>query len=330
VEAYLKAPPPDGFLTFGTGIPSSIDRTAGYVAVQQRDGSFVYVPRTFMGAAMTPFGNRALVDPMFMSTYGVDAEHVVDERLRTARDYYEEIIEAKTAGAEVAGSAAPGLDAYRVEHKLANVAYAMKSQLGNMDTITEQGSLYSNRAIGTRQTMPLVVTRGYSENRETLEAIAQELDEDPAASALARAQAYIDLGDWNIAYDYSSRARDAYRQAWDLLIAAGTDAAAIADLFQPAPIVPAPRFAIHRYSREIYGFGPGDDLAFRGHMDLSLDISRNGDVSGIDIESATPGTLQVIRTELLDFLRGQKMRPAIADGETVRREDVKLRYYYSY
>ena len=70
--------------------------------------------------------------------------------------------------------------------------------------------------------------------------------------------------------------------------------------------------------------------ADRGGTALINWCAYYGDVSGIDIDAATPGTLQVVRTELLDYLRGQKVRPAVIDGETVKREDVKLRYYYSY
>jgi hypothetical protein len=95
-------------------------------------------------------------------------------------------------------------------------------------------------------------------------------------------------------------------------------------------LVPAPAFATHRYSREIYGIDPNASIDYKGHMDLTLDVNRYGDVSGIKIDAAVPEVSQVLRSELLDYLREQKMRPAVVDGDTAKRDNVRLRYYYSY
>ena len=305
-----------------------------YVAVQRRDGSYAYVPRSLMLGAMNPINGASVLDPMFISTYGVEAERIVDERLRTARDYYEDIIEAKSAETATGGTgttdSATATEAHRVEHKLANVAYAVKEQLEGMQTIRDPGSLYFNRVAQPRTT-PNVVTRGYSNNRDALEAIAQKLEMDPAVSVVEKAQAWIRLGDWHVGFDYASRSNAAYGKAWELLSAAGFDAAAMDAVFMPEPLIPAPAFVIHEYSRELYGIGPDEPLAYRGHMDLTLDVSRYGDVSGMRIDAVDPETTsQTLRSELLDYLRGQKMRPGVANGETVKRENVKLRYYYSY
>jgi hypothetical protein len=111
---------------------------------------------------------------------------------------------------------------------------------------------------------------------------------------------------------------------------AGTDQAAIDAIFMPKLLVPAPGFAIHDYSRELHGIAPDAELVYKGYMDLTLDVSRYGDVRGINIDAVTPGTTQELRDRLLDFLRSQKVRPAFENGESVKRENVKLRYNYSY
>lgn len=332
VTSYLKESARDGagfrFET-GDGVRNNID----YVAVQDpRDGTFVYVPRAQLLSEMNPFAGRTSFDPTFMQTYGVDAERIIDDRLRTARKYYEDIVDV-TAPDEDSAEAAPASeadpeDAYRVERKLANVAYAIKDQFAGIDTVEALGSLYTRSPQNFRA--PQAVTRGYQRNRDMLEASAQKLEQDPAATALQKAQAWIDYGDWHVAYDYAQRAGDAYHKAWELLRASGMDEAAIERVFMPDLLVPAPAFATHRYSREMYGIDPAARLDYKGHMDLTLNVNRYGDVSGIRILSAVPEVSQAMRSELLDYLRSQKMRPALVDGEVVKRDGVMLRYYYSY
>jgi tetratricopeptide (TPR) repeat protein len=336
VESYLKDNAQQGgSITFETG--SGTGSRADYVAVQNpRDGSFSYVARAQMLSAMSPLGRAALFDPTFIQSHGVDAERVIDERLRTARTYYEDIVEAAAPDEENAEAAAspdsvanPD-DTRRVERKLANVAYAIKNQFDNIDKVQDEGSLYFNNRFSQNYTAPQAVTRGYQRNRDALEASAQKLEQDPSASALEKAQAWIDVGDWNTGFDYAQRGSEAYKKAWDLLRGAGMDDAAIERVFMPEPLVPAPAFAIHPYSREIFGIDPNASIDYKGHMDLTLDVNRYGDVAGIKIDSAVPEASQVLRSELIDYLRSQKVRPAFVNGEPVKRENVKLRYYYSY
>lgn len=326
VESYLKdSTARGGTVSFDTGGGLTSN---DYVAVQNpRDGSFVYVPRSQMLGAMNPLAGRPWFDPNELQMHGVDAERVIDERLNTARDYYETIV---VPGEEEETADLNPADERRLERKLANVAYAIKSQIASIETVDDPTSLFANGRNAQNYRAPLVVTRGYQDNRDMLEATAQEIEQDPAASAVDKAQAWIDVGDWNVGFDYAQRGQDAYQKAWELLSAAGMDAAAIQAVFMPELLVPAPAFATHPYSREIHGIDAGTSIDYKGHMDLTLNVSRYGDVSGIRIDAAVPEASQVLRSELIDYLRGQKVRPAVVDGETVRREDVKLRYYYSY
>jgi hypothetical protein len=201
--------------------------------------------------------------------------------------------------------------------------------MDDMDVVEEIGSLNYNRVLPARTT-PMVVSRGYVSNREMLEAHAMELEQDPAATAQEKAQAWIDLGDWHVGFDYASRSDDAYRKAWEILQGAGLGETEIADIFMPTLLVPAPGFVMHDYSRELHGIPLDAELPYKGYMDLSLTLSRQGDVRSIDIEAANPDAPQVLRNTLLDYLREQKMRPAIVNGEAVERKNIKLRYYYTY
>ncbi|MGV3591815.1 MAG: hypothetical protein ACO1PZ_08995 [Gammaproteobacteria bacterium] len=338
----LEGPRYDSLPTFNSAATLSTARM-DYVAVQNRDGSFSYVPRSQMMGAISPL-RSSILDPSFIAAYGVDAERVIDERLRTARDYYEQIVDAQDAD-EDGGESTPAdtavddgtnndgaadlADEIRVQHKLANVALAVKRQIDGMDAVMSEGSLYYNRALQPRMA-PQAVTRGYISNREALVALAEQLEQDPAATALDRAQAWISVGDWHVGFDNASRGDDAYRKAWEILNADGMSPEAIAEVFQPEPLVVAPAFAMQPYSREMYGIPEDAELAWKGYMDLTLDVNRYGDVNGAEIDAASADTPQSLRSELLRYLRNAKVRPAIADGEMVKREEVKLRYYYTY
>ncbi|MEY4641148.1 MAG: hypothetical protein RLZZ227_1142 [Pseudomonadota bacterium] len=294
-------------------------RRMEYVAVQTQNGSYVYIPRSQL------FLTSATDLALGTSPYSMAPETVIDQRLLMARDYYEELAETD-AGAEAEGT----LDSNaRIQRKLASVAYAVKQQMEEMDVVEDFGSLNYNRVMPVRS-MPMVVSRGYISNRDLLEARATELEQDPTVTAQEKAQAWIDLGDWHVGFDYASRSEDAYRKAWTLLSTAGLSESEIAAIFMPALLVPAPGFVIHDYSRALHGIPPDAELPYKGHMDLSLTLSSQGDVRNIDIEAASPNTPQVLRSTLLDYLREQKMRPAIVNGEAVERDNMKLRYYYTY
>src|SRR5690606_12528296 len=131
-------------------------------------------------------------------------------------------------------------------------------------------------------------------------------------------------------YEYNQRPAQAYARAWQILDEAGLDQNQIDAVFSPAPLVPVPGFVIHPFSRELYGIAPDAQLDYRGYMDLSLEVDRFGSIRGPRIDAASPEAPQSLRSALLDFLRDGRFRPAIRDGETVSRDDLKVRYYYSY
>lgn len=324
VEAYLK----EGIKQPGTSISINDSRPnrTEYVAIQNRDGTYNYVPRDRMLNVLNPNGAATnATDYMLRSSmYAVSPELVIDERLRRARDLYEELLEAGDPEA-----ASIDTDAFRVAHKLANIAYAAKKQIDGLEAITDEGSLHYNRLLQP-QIAPQVVTRGYRESRETLEDIAEKLEQDPDATLMQKAMAYIHLADWHVGFDSGQQGQEAYRKAWELLRDAGMDETAITAVFMPRPLIPAPVFAIHEYSRALYGIDPDAPLEYRGFIDLTLNINRYGDVRGINIDATSPDTPEILRRTLLDFLRGQKMRPAVVNGATVAREDLSLRYYYTY
>lgn len=325
VEAYLKEGRDGGFsINMSMEPGGSFGRGTDYVAIQNpRTGAFNYVPRNQLPYVLNPNGiatNATLTDLYLNSSaYAVSPELIIDERLRRARDLYEEII-------EVRGDANLNAD-HTAEHKLANIAYIVKRQMDEIESASNVNSLGYNSVMQPRTTSQ-VVTRGYARNRETLEEIATRLEQ--TATPVEAARAWIDVGDWHISFDRSSRGQDAYLKAWQLLQNAGLDAARIDAVFAPLPLVPVPAFAIHPYSRRLFGIPADAELAYRGYIDTTLNVDRHGNVRGVKITNVSRDTSQRLRSGLLDFLRETRVRPAVIAGKTVEQSGLNVRYYYTY
>jgi tetratricopeptide (TPR) repeat protein len=306
------------------GMENSASSMNDYVPIQNTvTGGFTYVPRSQLPFVLGPGGASSSRDLYIQSSqYAVPPEQMIDERLRIAEDLYEEILETRaTQGLGSANST--------IQHKLANISFAVKRQMDVLESQSSSDALNFNRLV-ERSQPNIMVTRGYTRNVKALETIAQDLENSPDASPVERAAAFINLGDWNVSYDRAQRSETAYVKAWQILRDANFTDEAITGLFQPQPPVPVPAYVIHEFSKAFYGYPADEALVYKGHIDTTLDIDRFGRVSNVRIDSTSPDTPRRVRDTLLTYLRGKKMRPTMEDGELVKLTDVKTRYYYSY
>jgi hypothetical protein len=173
-----------------------------------------------------------------------------------------------------------------------------------------------------------LVTQGYTRNRETLEALAARLEQDPASNPVAVGKAYIDVGDWHLAYDRGERGRDAYRKAIETMQKGNVDAATIASIFNPGPLVPVPGFALHPYSRGFFGLSGAEAQEPAGYFDVELSLTENGRVRDLRIVGAAPEAPQRLRRLLLEYLRNHAMRPQLVDGTLAREAPLSVRVHY--
>lgn len=290
-----------------------------YVAVQNpNNGNIVYVPRNQMGNLM----NSASVTDLYMrsSTFAVPPEMLVDERLRRARDLYEELLESPDENYH-------NNRGVQLEHKLANIAYATKKQLDAMRSSVEENSLDFNRISAPEPVIPLI-SAGYSKNRESLEAIITRLEAEPDSNPVEIARAWINVGDWNLSYERLQRGRDAYDKALAVLTTAGVPAERIDAIFNPSPLIPVPGFALHPYSRSFFGIAADAPLDYTGYIDLTLTLNSNGIIKSPRIIGTSADTGQHLRSLLLDYLREQRMRPLVQDGTMVKESELTLRVHY--
>lgn len=323
VNSYLREGRSSNFaINMNMGPAASFSRDNDYVAIQNpRTGGFNYVPRNQLPFVLNPYGMSANELYRSSSAYAVPPELLVDERLRRARDLYEEIIEARSNNDVNAE--------FSAEQKLANIAFLVKRRMDALESANSVGSLGYNSIMQPRMSSPLV-SRGYAENRETLEGIATQLEQDTARAPVEAARAWIDAGDWHMGFDRFSRGAQAYRKAWQLLQDANTAPATIEAVFAPRPLIAVPELAIHPYSRRLHGIPAEAELVYQGYIDTTLNVDRNGTVRGVKIVNVSEEVSQRMRSDLLDFLRETRVRPAVIAGETVEQSGLNVRFYYSY
>jgi len=330
VSSYLKDGPTSQFANPAT-FSSSITNTnsSNYVAVQNPiTGVVMMVPRNNMNNFLNPNGantNAAITDLSLRSSpFAVNADTMIDERLKRAEKMYEELLEDDTAQHDLQRQLA-------LQYKLANIAFAKKLFMDDLTRSTQPGSMNYNRVMAPKPTSALV-SRAYIDNKEALESLIMKLEEEPGVDPRVIANAYLNLGDWHLGFDRLRRASDAYKAAWELIqpVSSGSETMPVNPLLNPRIIQPVPAFAIHPYSRAFMGIPNDEQLDYRGYIDISLTLDKNGAVKRENIRATSPGTSQTLRSALLDYLRDNRMRPIIRNGETVTVEDLNLRFYYSY
>jgi hypothetical protein len=307
------------------GAMNSASSAYDYVPIQNTvTGSYTYIRREHLPNVLNPGIGTGRMNDLYMQSapYAVSPEQMVDERLRRAEDLYEEILETKSEPDSAPATA-------EVQHKLANIAYAVKRQMDVLESQMLKSTFGFNRTIDQAQPN-IVVSRGYNKNLKALETIAQELENSADADPLDKASAYINLGDWNISYDRASRGEEAYAKAWQILRDANFTDERIRSVMLPLPLVPVPAYAVHEFSRQFYNLPAEQSLEYKGYIDTTVDLDRFGRVGNIRIDAESTDTPRRVRDTLFTYLREKKMRPAIENGELVKLPDVKTRYYSSY
>jgi hypothetical protein len=281
-----------------------------------RTGEVRFVPRR--GLLGGPLMNSSLADP---SRPSLTPEMVEDLRLREARNIYEELLDSDD----------PALGPEQREQlrlQLVSAEYSQKYHLERLAGAYDRNTPFLQSS-GFRNTAPTMLRRGFNSSSELLtqEIAALEAASPPDAAALATA--YLRQADLHVAYNRRREADPWYSKAWDQLRQSLSDADARARLEQP-PLQPVPDYAIHPYSRALFGIGPDDTVLWRGYIDVSLSLTRDGDVRSTRIVAASDDTPQRVRRLLLDWLRNQKMRPRLQDGVPTTSDGLLVRFNYRY
>src|SRR5690606_36327200 len=117
-----------------------------------------------------------------------------------------------------------------------------------------------------------MVQRGYRAARDGWRAYTKLLTSRRSVDTDVLVQAWIDAGEFHLAYGEESTALEAWDAATEVLRAAGYDEDAIGARLNLGTPRPVPGFVIHPYERALFGHGPDDILDYQGYIVVSMDI----------------------------------------------------------
>lgn len=286
-----------------TSAPAAMLRRGEMIAIVDRNSPDVlFVPRNVLYTGGSD---------MRMQAY--TAEQLVDPRLKHAEDLYDRLLDDDATDMAIL-------------RKKANILYLFKYQLQQYISVDILNPTLTSSPNNLVRSISFL-RRGYADNRDTLEELAASLATDNPREA---ARVYIDLGDWELEFDRSARAADAYKTAYDLLVADGMSDIEATTFITPEPAILAPEFVSHEYSRRFQNIPDTEDIPYIGYIDVTFNKRENGVLRNIEIVSASENTNQALRSRLIDMLQDVKMRPLIVGGEQQEQHDIKVRYYYSF
>lgn len=170
---------------------------------------------------------------------------------------------------------------------------------------------------------------GYEEGVKTFERILLYLDSDASVPGIEKVIARIEYADWQILFNYTQAATDLYEAAYALGLELGLGEE-IDGLFNPAYPVQLPLFSAKPNSREKYNVGMAEELSWDGYIDMAFDINRTGTVRDMRVLEKSPGTSFEMEERLRRYLKNSPFRPVVIDGETAGRDDLRMRYYYTF
>ena len=144
------------------------------------------------------------------------------------------------------------------------------------------------------------------------------------------AAAWLNLGDWRLAFGKTTEAEQAYDRAYRIFEDMGfsseqTDRALASALPPRIPV-----FATHLFTRRGIGIPEDSELRFRGYVDLGFTIDSAGDVRDLTFLGESAKDATAVESWLRIDLKSAKFRPALAGGKLMSPGRIEARYYYSY
>ncbi len=148
----------------------------------------------------------------------------------------------------------------------------------------------------------------------------------PIQDILRQAKLLIDIGDTHTIFNRPPKARENYREAWDLLSAGDAALDMRADLLQH-PVIPlrSARLPV-QVPREMANPDRYESQPRAGSVVLQLTVEADGNVSEARVMESDPAGL--IDQIVVSLIKGAKFRPHMNDGEPVRAENVIYRHRF--
>lgn len=264
------------------------------------------------------------------SIFSGDVKDVADQDVNDIRlrrvdrlyaDYQEAVIDAGFGQLDIAVDLAK---------RIAGLAYATKQEMD----FERDNYFYDRDYDGSREqaarNSPRRLEESFESGESALEYAIRVLRSVDGVRADALAAAFLDLGDWRLAYGKAAGAEKAYGEAYDVLLEAGFSAANIDIALATALPLRIPVFATHVHTRRSLGKQPDAELDFRGYVDVSYTVDGLGNARDVRVLGGSADDAARIESLLERRLRSVKLRPVLTGAALVSPGRVEARYYYAY
>jgi hypothetical protein len=165
--------------------------------------------------------------------------------------------------------------------------------------------------------------------RNSLHRTLLYLESSAASDPIARLATLLNLGDWHVLFNRMHEADDYYRQATGLAAALPDRRREWEPLLAAAVPRQLPDFITLPHSRGTFGIAADTPVTFDGYIDLSLSLTRSGDVRHMKVLGKTDNVTPQLSKRLRRLVRSAPYRPTLVDGEPVATEKQLVRYYFA-
>jgi hypothetical protein len=138
-----------------------------------------------------------------------------------------------------------------------------------------------------------------------------------AEPLVGRADALLQIADWDLLYGQRPLALDTYEATYEFLKREGVEPAAIYALFSPEVPVVLPAFLPNPLATS-----PSDE-----HIDVSFEITRFGTTGRVKVLAKTTNASDEAEERLVRLIERRQFRPRVVDGEFPRSTPVVVRYH---
>ena len=248
------------------------------------------------------------------------AEQLIDPRLKRAEKLYDTILESDPDNIEVLGKKANITHLYKIQLE----KFIGNNMIGSNIRPSSSRLLRSSRHF----------RRIDSDISDSMLAYIAELEnaDDPEKKSNPEtlANAYIQLADWNIAFENRQKAEQYYNKARDILLANDYSEEEVTAFISPEPALFIPEYITYPDTRSFQNIPENMDIPYIGYIDVSFNKQRSGNLRNIRIENFSEDAGNQLKNRLMELLRSVKVRPLFVAGEVQPQSDIKVRYYYTY
>jgi len=138
-------------------------------------------------------------------------------------------------------------------------------------------------------------------------------------SSLLKADAVVQLADWDLLYSHNNQAIESYELAHSMLEQEGAQETSVEQLFEPSTPVVLPAFQPNPLARD-------ETRAETGSIDVEFEITKYGRGRAVEILDDANATHSE-KQDLMALIRSIRYRPRLTQGAFADVAPVRMRYY---